>query len=109
MDWSKVPVMHEYKKPYKVALSRAWLQWNKSKLDELSGVLKENGWTDEDINNKMYFKHSFFAERVEQVQLPPCQLYWQVGAVFVKFGNKIDSKTGLPLFNKAAWGKQRAF
>jgi hypothetical protein len=108
MDRSKVPVRHEYKKPYKVALSRAWLQWNKSKLDEVSGVLKENGWTDEDINNKMYFKHSFFAERVERVQLPPCQLYWRVRAVFVKFGNKIDSKTGLPLFNKAAWGKAKS-
>jgi hypothetical protein len=41
--------------------------------------------------------------------LPPRQLYWRVRAVYVRFGNKIDSKTGLPLFNKNAWKKANNF
>jgi hypothetical protein len=107
MDRAKVPVRHEYKKAFKVALSRAWLQWDKLKLDKVSDTLKENGWTDANISNKRYFQHSFFAEQVRRVQLPPHQQYMQVGAVFVKFGNKIDSKMRMPLFNKVAWGKAK--
>jgi hypothetical protein len=42
---------------------------------------------------------------MERMILPPRQLYWRVRAVYVRFGNKIDSKTGLPLFNKNAWKK----
>jgi hypothetical protein len=40
---------------------------------------------------------------VERRILPPSKLYWQVRAVYVKFGNKRDSKTLKPLFNKQAW------
>lgn len=31
--------------------------------------------------------------------------YWRVRAVFVEFGHKVDSRTGLPLFNKNTWAK----
>jgi len=39
MDRAKVPVQHEYKKAFKVALSWAWFQWDKKKLDEVTGIL----------------------------------------------------------------------
>jgi len=51
----------------------------------------------------MYFQISFFAKRVERVQLPPQQQYMRVQSVFVTFGHKIDSKAKKSLFNKTAW------
>ena len=36
---------------------------------------------------------------------PPSVHYHQVRAVYMAFGNKIDSTTKQPLFNKAAWKK----
>ena len=53
----------------------------------------------------MYYNVDYFRKRVERIVLPPSKLYWRVRAVFELYGNKCDSKTGLPLFNKAAWKK----
>jgi len=36
---------------------------------------------------------------------PPSMLYWRVRAVYVLYGNMIDSKTKKPLFNARAWRK----
>jgi hypothetical protein len=98
-----VPIQHEFKKPYFVALMRAWFQWNEKKLDSCIDVLKENGWTDEDVASKMYYQPRFFQELVERRVLPPRQLYWRVRAVYVKFGSRFDTKSKKPLFNKRAW------
>jgi hypothetical protein len=71
-----VPIQHEYKKPYFVALMRAWFQWNEKKLDIYIVILKENEWTDDDVASKMYYQPRFFQELVERRVLPPRQLYW---------------------------------
>ena len=105
MNRAKVPVKHEYKKAYFVALMKAFLLWDENRLNEVIGKLKENGWSDEDVEAALYFRPGFFRQRVERIALPPRELYWRVRAVFVTFGSKQDSKTGQPLFNKAAWAK----
>jgi hypothetical protein len=102
---TKVPVKHEYKKAYYVALMNAFLSWDQNRLNEVKEKLAGNGWSDDDINRTLYFQSSFFCSRVERIALPPKQLYWHVRAVFVTFGNKLDSKTGHCLFNNAAWAK----
>ena len=105
MDRTRVPVRHEYKKAYFVALMRAFFVWNQSSLDKVIEKLKQNGWSEEDVQSLLYFRPSFFRRRVERIVLSPKQLYWRVRAVYKVFGNKKDSKTGTPLFNKLAWGK----
>ena len=70
-----VPIKHEYKKPYFVALMRAWFCWNEKKLKHVKDILKANDWTEDDIKKKMYYHPRFFQERVEQRILPPSKLY----------------------------------
>lgn len=106
MDRPKVPIRHEYKKAYFVALMHAFFIWNEKKLNNVKAKLKENGqMTDDDIDDLMYFCPEFFQKRVERVVPPPKQLYHHVRAVYVTFGSKIDSATTKPLFNAAAWAK----
>jgi len=107
MNRSKVPVKHEFKKSFYIALMKAFFVWDSSRLKEVMDKLKENGFTDEELEDLLYYRPSFFNKRVEQIVLPPRQLYWRVRAVFVKFGSKVDSKTGKPLFNKRAWTKAK--
>jgi hypothetical protein len=101
----KVPIKHDYKKPYHVAAMKAWFAWDENKLKDVIATLKENGWTDEDVKSKMYYSVDFFRELVERQILPPRQLYWRVRAVYVEFGNRVCSKSGKPLFGKYAWEK----
>jgi len=105
MKRARVDVNHEYKKPYCVALMLAWFLWDEDSLEKVKEVLKGEGFTQSEIDSLMYFKPSFFTERVERKIPPPSELYWRVRAVFITFGNKIDSSTGRPLFNAAAWTK----
>jgi hypothetical protein len=98
-----VPIKHEYKKPYFVALVRAWFCWNEKKLKHVTDILRANDWMEDDTKRKMYYHPHFFQERIEQRVLPPSKLYWCIRAVYVKFGNKCDIKAGKPLFNKKAW------
>ena len=53
----------------------------------------------------LYYHPRFFNERVERLILPPSQLYWRVRAVYLVFGEKRDSKSMKPLFDKEAWKK----
>ena len=69
--------------------------------------LKANGLSDEEIETLLYFHPAFFCKRVERVVLPPQQLYWHVCAVFVKFGTKVDSKTG-SLYSTREPGQRQA-
>ena len=67
--------------------------------------MREEGFKEEEIDTELYFHTEFFRGCVPRAILPPSKLYWRVRAVFVLFGNKIDSKTGKPLFNAEAWKK----
>ena len=105
MNRPKVAVKHEFKKPYFVALQEAFLAWRPELLADVKETLASNGFSKEDIDALMYYDVDFFRERVDRRVLPPRQLYWRVRAVFVIFGNKVDSKTNKPLFNTRAWKK----
>ncbi|KAG7353452.1 hypothetical protein IV203_002807 [Nitzschia inconspicua] len=68
-------------------------------------TLIDKGWSEEEFQSTLFYKPSFFRKRVQRVALPSNLLYYRVRAVFVTFGMKKDSKTGLPLFNDEAWKK----
>ena len=60
---------------------------------------------DEQISNAKYYQTSLFKGCVSRRALPPSLLYWRVRATYALYGNKVDSKTGKPLFNARAWKK----
>ncbi len=62
MNQAKVPVRHEYKKGYYIAFMKAFLAWDPDRLKEVTNKLKENGFSDEDIEMLMYYHPSFFAK-----------------------------------------------
>jgi hypothetical protein len=100
MSGPKVPVKHEFKKPYFVALQQAFFAWQPDLLSEVTQILEAKGFSKQDIKAKMYYDVDFFCQRVDRRILPPCQLYWRVRSVFSLFGVKVDSKSKVPLFNK---------
>ena len=97
------PMHHEGKKSFFVALRDAFLVWNKDKLEELKGHLREEGRSEEEIEKKMLFTSTLFTDCVDRYIPPPSLLYFRVRAVFVLFGKLVDSKTKKPLFNAKAW------
>jgi len=107
IDRIKIPMRHEYKKAFKVAMMRAFLEYNSEKLDKVKAILKDHGWTEDQITSTMFYNPTFFNRRVERIALPPRQQYYRVRAVLVTFGKRIDSKTKQPLFNREAWKKAR--
>lgn len=105
MDRPRLPSRHCYRKLFKIAFRDALLAWNPTKLKEVMDALKEDGFTDEEIQKKLYYDAKFFKDCVERIVLPPKQLYWRLRAVFMIFGDLKDPKTKKPLFNDAAWKK----
>jgi hypothetical protein len=105
MDRAKVRVKHEYKKPYYVALMRAFFAWDEPRLQEVFKTMTKHGWSEKELESLLFFRPSFFQRLVERIVLPPSQLYWRVRSVFEVFGGKIDSETKTPLFNDNAWAK----
>jgi hypothetical protein len=106
MDRPKVPMHHDGKKGYFVALRQAWFQWDPTKLAEVKATLRyERGMNNNEIEALMYYYVDYFCVRVPRVVLPPSKLYWRVRAVYETYGPMIDAKTKAPLFNKAAWKK----
>ena len=105
MDQPKVPVKHEYKKGYYVALMEAWFAWDPDYLDNTKQALSKAGMTGKDIDAKMYHNAAFFKECCPRVVLAPSALYWRVRSVFATYGNKTDSATKKSLFNERAWKK----
>lgn len=103
MDRSKVPMKHEAKKAYFVALREAFLVWNKDKMQELEAKMRESGMTDKEIRALKYHHAALFRACIERTVPPPSILYWRVRAVYALYGNMIDSKTEQPLFNAKAW------
>jgi len=107
MDRPKVPVHHDSKKGYFHALQEAFFAWDPVVLEEVKDVLRQNGESEKQIENKMYFNVDYFRARVPRVILPPSKLYRRVRAVFELYGNKIHAKTKVPLFNKRAWARAK--
>lgn len=105
MDRPKVPIKHELKKAYKVALQEALFAWNPVKLEALKQAMVRDGLAEDEVEAEMYYNVKAFRSVVDRRILPPRQLYWWVRAVFVQFGNQVDSKTKKPLFGKEAWKK----
>lgn len=105
MSRPKVPIKHEFKKPYFVALQQAFFAWRPGLLTDVLHILEAKGFSKQDIKAKMYYDIDFFRQRVDRRILPPRQLYWRVRSVFVLFGGKLDSKSKMPLFNTRAWKK----
>ena len=101
----KVPTRHEVKKAYFVALRDAWFLWNTERLATVEANLRAVGSTQADIDAMFYYRFSYFRKRVERVVPPPSVHYWRVRKVFETFGSMVDSSSGMPLFNKAAWQK----
>jgi hypothetical protein len=106
MDRPKVPMHHDGKKGYFVALRQAWFQWDITKLAEVKATLRdERGMNDIEIEAMLYYDVDYFHDRVPRIVLPPSKLYWRVCVVYEMYGPITDAKTKVPLFNKAAWKK----
>ena len=104
MDRCKVPMHHEAKKGYYVALRQAFFQWDTDKLAEVISALRDiEGKSDADIEAMMYYNVDYFRQRVPRIVLPPSLLYPRVRAVFELYGQAKDSETDAPLFNNNAW------
>ena len=71
--------------------------------------MRDDGYTDEDIEYKMYYKPAFFLQCIDRHIPPPSILYWRVRAVFVFFGNRVDSKSKKKCLIKMRGLKQRIF
>ena len=83
MDRTKVPVHHEAKKAFFVALREAFFVWNPSKLKELEDKMRNNGMTDDEIRVARYFNTQLFRGCVDRNVPPSTVLYWRVRAVYV--------------------------
>jgi hypothetical protein len=106
MDIPKVPMHHDGKKGYFVALRQAWFQWDLIKLSDVKAILhEERGVNNAAIEAMLYYDVDYFCVRVPCIVLPPSLLYWQVCAVYEMYGPMLNSKTKAPLLNKAAWKK----
>lgn len=106
IDRIKVGRRHCAKKMYKVGWREALLQFDPILLARVRSQVKEqDNKTDKELDEDMYFNAAFWKQCVNRRVLPPRLLYWRVRAVFVAYGNIIDPKSGLPLFNAAAWKK----
>ena len=104
MDRPKVPMHHDGKKGYFVALRQAWFQWDLTKLAEVKANLRvKRGMNDSEIETMLYYDVDYSHVRVPHFVLPPSKLYWRVRAVYEMYGPMLDAKTKAPLFNKAAW------
>ena len=67
--------------------------------------MKEAGMLETEIANQFYYNHKIYTDCVDRYILSPKMLYQRVRAVYVFYGNMIDSRTKNPRFNAAAWKK----
>ena len=76
MDRPKVPMNHDGKKGYFVALRQAWFQWDLTKLAKVKATMRvERGMNDSEIEAMLYYDVEYFCVRVPRVVLPPSKLY----------------------------------
>ena len=94
MDRPKVPVHHDAKKAYFVALRNAWFIFDPLRLDEVKAALRAKGKSEEQIEAMMYYHFAYFRERVPRIVPPPSIHHRRVRAVFLLFGAMKDAETG---------------
>jgi hypothetical protein len=107
MNRPYVPINHEAKKGYFVALQNAFFVYNEEQMKHLVDRMKDSGVTDGEIERMKYFNSQIFISCVERQVPPPSILYWRVRAVFALYGSMIDGKTNKPLFTAKAWAKAK--
>lgn len=93
MDRTKVPVKHEAKTVFFVALSEAYLMWNESKIDKLERNMKAAGMTEEKIKKERYHSPALYHNCVDRYVPRSKELYIRVRAVYAVMGHLKDSKT----------------
>jgi hypothetical protein len=103
-----VPVKHEAKKGYYVALQNAFFVWNESQMEDLVSKMMKSGMSIDEIEKMKYYNSRMFINCIEREVPPPSILYWRVRAVFALYGPMKDSKTGKTLFNAKAWAKAKS-
>ena len=104
MDRIKISPQHDCRKAFLRALMDAIFVFNPESFADVCEKLRSGGWTELDIEDKLFYNPKFFLKRVERFVPPPDILYWRVRSVFVVFGDRKDSKTNVPLFrNKKMW------
>lgn len=102
----RIPVRHEIKKAYCVALTCAFFEWDPTVLAKAKAALRTVAKkSDDEIAAMLFYNMSYFLEVVPRKIPPPSYLYFRVRAVFATYGPMIDSKTKKPLFNDNAWKK----
>jgi hypothetical protein len=85
MDRPKVPMHHDGKKGYFVALRQVWFQWDLTKLAEVQAALRyERGMNNSEIKALLYYDVDYFCVRVPRIVLPPSKLYWHVFVQSIK-------------------------
>jgi hypothetical protein len=105
MDRTKVPIRHEARKGFFVALREAFFVWNPVKLKELEQRMMNSGLSAAAIKRQRYYNTQLFRNCVDRSVPPPRMLYWRVRAVYATYGPLIDSKSKAPLFHARAWSK----
>ena len=105
MNRTRVPVKHEVKKHFFVALMNAFLVWDLDKLNELEDHMRDGGMDEKEVQNQQYHNRKLYTSAVNRYAPSPKTLYWRVQAVYVMYGNMTDSKTKKALFNAEAWKK----
>ena len=65
MDRTRVPVKHEAKKAYFVALRDVFLMWNEDKIAELERNMRRSGMTQEEITNAKYYSPGVYRNCVD--------------------------------------------
>jgi len=78
IDRPKVPIHHEFKKSYKVALRDAFFIWNEPKLNKMKETMKKDGYTNLEIEHELYFNVKMFTGCIERNIPSPKILYWRV-------------------------------
>jgi len=85
MDRPKVPMHHDGKKGYFVALRQVWFQWDLTKLAEVQAALRyERGMNNSEIKALLYYDVDYFCVRVPRIVLQPSKLYWHVFVQSIK-------------------------
>ena len=70
MHRPKTPKDHEMNKTYFRHLADAFLIWDKGKMNEVRQTLRKHGFSDKDIDLKLFYEPDFFRECVPRVAPP---------------------------------------
>ena len=107
MNRAYVPIKHEAKKGYFVALQNAVYVFDEVKMAELERRMEATGLSKDEIESMKYYNSRLFIECIDRKVPPPSILYWRIRAVYALYGNMKDGKSNKPLFNTQAWVKAK--